>query len=231
MKIKSKNITQQTKESYNLIASHFSQKRRFLWPEMKKASSLVKAGDRVLDLGCGNGRLYQAFAGKKVRYLGIDFSKELLKIARKSYPQAKFFLADITKRKTYQKMGEFNICFCIAVLHHISSRSSQLKIFENVYKVLKKEGILILSVWNLYQEKYKKHFKNERQKKVVVPYKISNGEKIVGQTDRYLYAFKKQELEKIAKEAGFKIKACYYDWRGKRTDWRKGANLFLIAKK
>lgn len=150
----SKKILQQTKESYNLIASHFSQKRQFLWPELKKIAQLVKNEDKVLDLGCGNGRLYQAFKEKKITYLGIDFSEELLKIAKKNYPQGKFLLADITEEKTYKKIGTFDICFCIAVLYHLPSPTLQLKVLKNVYQVLKEEGILVLSVWNLWNKNF-----------------------------------------------------------------------------
>ncbi|PIX02803.1 SAM-dependent methyltransferase, partial [bacterium (Candidatus Gribaldobacteria) CG_4_8_14_3_um_filter_42_11] len=41
----------------------------------------VKDGDKVLDVGCGNGRLVKAFENKKISYLGVDNSEKLIKLA------------------------------------------------------------------------------------------------------------------------------------------------------
>src|SRR5262245_5334298 len=39
-------------------------------------------GGRLIDLGCGTGRLLVAFAGRGHRVLGVDLSAEMLKVAR-----------------------------------------------------------------------------------------------------------------------------------------------------
>lgn len=215
------NILVKTKKDYNTIASHFSEKRRFIWEDIKPFLKLVKQKDKVLDIGCGNGRLYGALKEKNIEYLGIDFSEELIKIARKKYSKACFKLADITKEKTWKYPCGFDACFCIAVLHHIPSKKLRLRVLQNIYKALKKNGFLFLTIWNMYQEKYKKYFKNKKQKDLLIPYKISNGEKIIKQVDRYVYAFEKKELEELIKKAGFTIKQAYCS----------GFNLCFAAKK
>ncbi|GJE13885.1 MULTISPECIES: class I SAM-dependent methyltransferase [Methylobacterium] len=45
------------------------------------------AGLRVLDIGCGVGRWADAFVGQAAAYLGIDFSEELIQIARRRVPE------------------------------------------------------------------------------------------------------------------------------------------------
>jgi len=45
-------------------------------------------------LGCGNGRLYNTIVSEKIDYIGIDFSEELIKIARKKYHEGEFMVAD-----------------------------------------------------------------------------------------------------------------------------------------
>lgn len=52
---------------------------------------------RVLDLGCGNGQLFEAIRerGLKCDYTGVDFSEVLLKAAREACPQATFISDDV----------------------------------------------------------------------------------------------------------------------------------------
>lgn len=51
----------------------------------------------VLDLGCGNGQLYEYFkkAGWRCNYTGVDFSDALLDVARRENPDASFVQGDV----------------------------------------------------------------------------------------------------------------------------------------
>src|SRR5680860_261077 len=78
-------------KNYNEIAVDFdmSRKKR-IWPRTEEVCSIVKSGDKVLDLACGNGRLLESFHKKEIEYLGIDISEELINIAKKNYPSKNF---------------------------------------------------------------------------------------------------------------------------------------------
>ena len=80
------NLLALVKRNYEEIAGSFSQTRTNRpWPELLKLTEPVNAGDRILDVGCGNGRLAEALTGKKVSYLGLDSSEKLIEIARRNF--------------------------------------------------------------------------------------------------------------------------------------------------
>ena len=68
-------------DDYDVIADSFSETRVQAWPEMEPIRALTKPGDRVLDLGCGNGRAYQLFKGMAIEYEGLDASAKLISVS------------------------------------------------------------------------------------------------------------------------------------------------------
>ena len=150
-------IISQTKANYNIIAPHFSFTREKIWPELIAFCQEIPSKLKVLDLGCGNGRLYKLLKTKEVDYLGIDFSKNLVKEAKKRHPQAKFKIADITAKKTWKNLGKFDLVFCIAVLHHLPTKALRKWVVKQVYQVLKPNAKVFVTVWNLRQKRYLKY--------------------------------------------------------------------------
>jgi len=223
-------ILRKTLKDYNTIARDFSQKRSYLWSEIKYFLKYVKTGDKVLDVGCGNGRLFSDLKNKKVSYLGIDFSEELLKIGKKKHPKAEFLKVDISRPEDWQKVkGLYDVIFCIAVLHHFPTFKLQLFVLEQMNKRLKKGGILIFTVWNLWEEKFlglhlKQIFwkitKGFKFKWLLVPYRVSDGKKTIIQANRFMYAFSSKELVRLLQKAGFEI-----------IEAKTGQNLCFGAKK
>jgi SAM-dependent methyltransferase len=72
---------------------------------------------RIVDLGCGNGQLYDYFKerGLNCRYTGIDFSEPLLAAARAKHqedPSARFVIGDIEEL-------DFDERFDVALYSHV----------------------------------------------------------------------------------------------------------------
>jgi len=209
-------ILEENKKVYDFLAKNFSQTRNQNWPEIEELIKYVRKGDKILDLGCGNGRLYKILKNKEVEYIGVDISKKLIEIARKNYPKTRFLVADALNLSFLK--SSFDLIFAIAFLHHIPSKTLQLRVLKNCFKVLKENGLIILSVWNLLQPHLLLKYKIlPFSKDVYIPWK-SKTNKIL---KRYYHVFTKGELKQIVKKAGFKIIKCYF----------ARDNLIAIAKK
>jgi len=225
-----------TRQDYDKIAEEFSDSRAFLWKELAFLEKYINPGEKILDLGCGNGRLLGLLKDKKIEYTGVDSSENLIRIAKDKYKEenAKFLVVEALNLPFYE--NSFNKVFCIAVLHHIPSDEFRLKFLEEAKRVLKPKGLLILTVWNLigrestfwFLFKYTilKIFEKSKldKKDIFYPWKNSEKKTVV---QRYLHCFDKKELEKLTKKSGFHITESGYLSRG---DIKK-ANIYLIAEK
>jgi SAM-dependent methyltransferase len=195
----------------------------------------VKAGDCVLDNGCGNGRFYPFFKEKGVNYVGIDNSEKLIDIAKKKYPEAEFRIGDALELPFAS--GVFDLVISMAVLHHIPSKEYRKKFFQETWRILKPGGRLIVSVWDvrlwqMVRMRQWKRLKSYLKTQVMVPFGFQGFDfgdfYIYWQKHflRYIHAFTISELENLAKGAGFLI-----DRSGIQKWVTRDNNLYIIAKK
>lgn len=221
-------LLKKTKEDYNLIAQDFSSKRKEVWEELRFLFEDLKKGERVLDLGCGNGRWFKIFKEKEVEYIGIDNSEKLIEIARTLFPKATFIVADALKIPFQENY--FDKVYAIALLHHIPSERYRLLVLKEIKRVLKPRGKLILTVWKICQWKERYLFLKYTILKLFGKSKLDWGdvfERWGKKTERYYHFFSKRELKKLIEKAGFKVLklGIVKNKRGNRQ------NIFLIAEK
>ncbi len=236
------NIIDKTSEDYNKISEHFNLTRKKKdWLYFKVFDKYIKTYSKknkkikILDAGCGNGRLveYLNTTGIEYDYLGIDNSKHQIESARKNYknkPNIKFEFGNILDIKN--KKDEFDFVFCIAVFHHMPSRETREKVVKEFYRVLKNEGYLFMTNWNLFQKKYLKYIfskdsRKENLKDTFIPYKNNFGEIL---SERYYYAFFKSEINFIFRKK-FKIIKNYNSNKGKKNFLFFSKNIISIMKK
>ncbi len=74
----------------------------------------LKKGDRVLDLACGQGFFSAAFLRDGADVIGADISKELIALAKKNVPGAKFFVAAAHKVEAVKDAGADRIALVLA---------------------------------------------------------------------------------------------------------------------
>ena len=229
-----KKMISHNRSVYNAIAQFFSTTREYNWSDLIPLAEYTKDGDTVLDLGCGNGRLYQMLAKKQVQYVGLDQSEELLKIAREKFPDAEFVVGEMSDLDF--ETEKFDTLYCIAALNHIPGRELQLQCLGEMYRVLKPGGKVLMANWNLLSDSAQAKAKKnnwliesaDSGVDVMVPWKNSVGENL---GERYYHGFTIPELAELFLAAGFKIIDQYYSRKGERVGIEEGGNIVSILEK
>ena len=104
---------------------------------------LPSLGNRVLEVGCGNGNFTRLLAPYCSQLTAMDLNGEYVELARnslKNKPQIKFIVGDVTK---IQWRCEFDTVVMLDVLEHIPN---DLELLISLYHSLSPEGKLIIKV-------------------------------------------------------------------------------------
>lgn len=233
-------ILQSVTDSYNQIANEFSDTRHYAWEEFKFFKPYLFENAEIIDLGCGNGRLNQFldqyYLGQPYRYIGIDNSTNLLKAAHHKYPKKVFLPGDQLNVPIGENQAD--LIFNIAAFHHIPSSTLRLHALAEMKKVLRPNGLLIMTVWNLWQYKYwwpnlrawlKSIFTlgDYAPNDLFIPWKNNQGKAI---SQRYYHNFTPGELNRLLKKAGFTIIESFSAKKGQKTSFLKGFNYIVIAR-
>lgn len=198
-------------KDYDEIAEEFDNTRNHSWKEFEIFLKYIEKDMKIADLGCGNGRFYDFLQKKrKISYTGIDNSKELLSLAKRKFKNdttPKFLEGDLLK--TNLKTNSIDLITAIASFHHLPGKDTRKKSLQEMHRILKEKGIFIISVWNLFQNKYKKYIWKARLKHILSLGKYDWRDTLIpwGKTNvhRYYYAFKRKELQQLLEIHGFKV--------------------------
>lgn len=195
---------------YDMMAEKFSSTRTHFWKDLNFIADEIRIGDRVLDFGCGNGRLIEILGGKGICYVGVDVSSRLIEKAKKKYPENSHKFLKISSQDSLPFDDDyFNKIISVAVFHHFPDEYALDRALE-LYRVAKPGAALVVTIWNIRQE--------EHEQETYIPFR-NNDEKQVFM--RYHRVYSMAELEKIFLETGWKkvaVKA-------------HGNNIILTARK
>lgn len=96
----------------------------------------LKKNFKILELGCGRGEFLNEFNLNGLETYGIDSSDYV----RKKFPHLNFYNADIEKDRLPFADNYFDVVYSKSFIEHFYHPD---KIFQETYRVLKKNGLLI----------------------------------------------------------------------------------------
>jgi ubiquinone/menaquinone biosynthesis C-methylase UbiE len=246
-------IMKMTQDGYESIANAFSFTRERNWPEVElMVKKYVKEGFRTLDVGCGNGRLFPLLKNRGVTYVGLEQSERLLQICQDQYrrdTQDARFLRGSAAELPFED-GSFDVVFLLAVLHHFPLENEQKKVLEEVYRVMKPGGIVIMTNWNLLRLTLHKksvwQFWREKQRmkgrEFQAKYGVSKDElswqdvitvwkKGHVQAKLYYHAFTLRKLLSLVKSLHLSVVEADYLQKGFHAHWWNGNNIVTVLRK
>lgn len=97
----------------------------------------------ILEIGVGNGFYTNIFFDLKAKsYHGTDITDVFFNDLKNTYPRFKFSQLDIT---TQAQSKKYDLIVMIDVIEHIVNKDRLVKSIHNIFSMLKKDGIFIIS--------------------------------------------------------------------------------------
>jgi cyclopropane fatty-acyl-phospholipid synthase-like methyltransferase len=106
---------------------------------LNELEARLDEGARILDLGCGDGRMTRRLA-EGFQVTGVDVSEEQLRLARSSVPRATFLHADMTELSV--PAGAFDAVTAFYSFMHVS-REDHRELLTRIHRWLRPGGLFL----------------------------------------------------------------------------------------
>lgn len=207
------------KKDYNLIADQYFEEFGTVLEDIElidKFKSYLEEGASIIDLGGGTGKLTNYFNKNGYNAICYDFSENMMKYAKKTYPDIQFILDDIVNINNHFNKLSIDGIIAMYSLFHIPKENIN-KLFLDINNLLKKNGIFCFSLQLGNGEKF-----------VDEPYLKENGKNIL-----YMNYLNKNEIYNLLNKSNFDI--IYETEKHEIGDNVIGENgndaIYIIAKK
>lgn len=134
----------ETIKTYNRISDEFAtQHTDSPWGNELEYFTKLVDGKKIIDIGCGHGRVADFFISQGFDYTGIDVSEGMLKWAKKLVKDGKFLLMDFYDLSFPE--GEFDGFWASSALLHVPRRRID-SVLSGIKKIIKNGGIGFVSL-------------------------------------------------------------------------------------
>jgi 2-polyprenyl-3-methyl-5-hydroxy-6-metoxy-1,4-benzoquinol methylase len=158
------------REFYEAFGADFAETRPRLAPGVQRVLDQIPAGCRVLEIGCGDGKVGRRLAARGVAYLGVDASATLLERAERYTQELRskiddsifnhelsiiFTQADVLAPGWDLALGHqsFDWILTFAVFHHLPSGEARAGLLRTLAQRLAPGGTVALSNWQFTRSK------------------------------------------------------------------------------
>lgn len=172
----------------NEYVEYFKEDWEFINEIQEFAAQFAKKA-KVLDLGCGSGYITSYLHNQNLNAIGLDFSQEMINIAKRKYPNIKFLLADFVNIENYFDEDSVDGIIAVYSLYFVPKDQFE-SVLKSLSKVLKSDGKFFFVTQIGDGEDF-----------ITTPLMKKNNieEKL------YVNYYKKEELENILHECNFEI--------------------------
>jgi len=119
------------RDHYNYLAkdkSRWTKKNKFYYEQLLEYYSfIIPPGSRILEFGCGIGDIISNL--KPAYGVGVDFSKEMIRKAKKKHPKINFVCSDFENFKTNKKFDYIIISGVLSITKNIQKLLKNIKEF------------------------------------------------------------------------------------------------------
>jgi ubiquinone/menaquinone biosynthesis C-methylase UbiE len=216
-------------EVFDTIAEEFSRSRRRVWKSLEDAGPFE--GEIVLDLGAGSGRNSSFIVeGGAAFVVAADISSEMLKVLVSNLKGGCRGLVQPVRCDALHlpfSPSAFDKVIFVATIHHIPGSLARLRAMQEVKRVLKQDGAVLVTAWALIQLRFLRRLpamimnwlKGREFGDLYVPW---------GNKKRFYHLFTVRGLRALAKDAGFCVEKAY----GEKVSSRIFAeNCVILARK
>ncbi len=211
------------RQFYAAFAGPFSRSRPASDPLLASIIPAIPPQARVLDVGCGNGRLALLLEEERpgTHYVGVDATAAMLEQARQAAGPLRrittsFHLLDVTQRGwgDHLPLSTFDCAVVVALLHHIPSFDLRARLLQEIAALLEPAGRLILSTWQFLT--------SPRLRERIAPWNevgiaeedLETGDYLLewrrgGRGLRYCHLIDREELGRLARVAGLTLQKTF----------------------
>ena len=139
---------------FDRFARFYDADYRFYQDDLGMIADLAdEAGDPILELGCGTGRVLAPLAAQGHTITGVDISPTLLAIARDKLARRQLMdrvtLVEADLRSFDLPDKQFRFAFCTSnTLMHLETQADQLAVLGNARRHLAEDGLLLIDLFN-----------------------------------------------------------------------------------
>jgi len=145
-------------------------------------------GGRVLDVGCGVGRVSHLLHERGYEITGIDISEPLVAKARSLFPDIDFRVEDVRDTPFDSVSFEYAI-FSYFGIDYVLPKAERIRALREIHRLLKPGGILVLSSHNSWhpfvplsvrdlgmalKDVYDLYLRRKNRERIGSPYKIES---------------------------------------------------------